>query len=109
MGSSWRYFNVIISETGLSFDLYLTMGYGASATNLTRLTPKYYNPEFNRKAAWKVEVIPPEGDDPPEMGNTWANGDTTTPYTVTVKVYDWQHDATVDSWRWAVRGLLGAL
>ena len=60
-----------LSAGVLSFDMYLTMGYGFSAKRPDRLQPKYYNPEFNRKAAWKVVVTPPEGDDPPEMANTW--------------------------------------
>jgi hypothetical protein len=76
------------------FDLYLTFGYGASATFGTRLYPIYYNPEFNRKNAWKVEVTPPNGDDPPGVGNTWIDNDSTTEYPVTVRVWDWQHGVT---------------
>ncbi|MCD6216630.1 hypothetical protein J7L05_02080 [bacterium] len=78
----------------LSFDMYLTMGYGFSAKRPDRLTPKYYNPEFNRKAAWKVDVTPPGGT-APAMGNTWDDNDTATTYDVTVSVYDWQVGATV--------------
>ncbi|MBU1023137.1 hypothetical protein KKB99_02525, partial [bacterium] len=81
----------------LSFDTYLTMGYGHSALKPDRLTPKYYNPEFNRKAAWKVEVTPPEGANPPAMGNTWNDTDTTTPFDVEVTVFDWQYGATVST------------
>ncbi|MCD6217411.1 hypothetical protein J7L05_06085 [bacterium] len=77
------------------FRIYLTMGYGASADFTTRLSPVYYNPEFNRKSAWKVEVIPPEGENPPALGNTWNEIDTSTTYDVTIKVYDWQQNATV--------------
>jgi len=80
----------------LFFDLYLTMGYGVSANFKQRLEPSYFNPEFNRKAAWKVEVIPPNGNDPPQEGNTWDNGDRTTLYNVTVKVWDWQIGANVN-------------
>ncbi len=79
------------------FDLYLTMGYGFSAVKADRLNPAYYNPEFNRKAAWKVDVTPPEGDDPPVMGNTWDDNDNTTPYNITVEVFDWQIGANVDA------------
>ncbi|MCD6217230.1 hypothetical protein J7L05_05150 [bacterium] len=79
----------------LNFDMYLTMGYGFSARRPDRLTPKYYNPEFNRKAAWKVVVTPPEGDDPPEMANTWNDTNNTDLWPVTVEVYDWQVGATV--------------
>lgn len=80
----------------VSLSLYLTMGYGVSASKNTFLQPKYYNPEFNRKPAWKVEVVPPEGVDPPMFGNTWSDNDPETPYEVTVKVYDWQIGANVN-------------
>jgi len=80
----------------LFFDLYLTWGYGVSAKPKQRLKPQYFNPEFNRKAAWKVEVIPPNGNDPPQEGNTWDDGDSATPYNVTVKVWDWQIGANVN-------------
>ena len=74
---------------GGSFDLYLTMGYGASAIKANRLNPTYYNPEFNRKAAWKVDVIlPSEG---------WQDDDNTTTKDVIVVVYDWQIGANVNS------------
>ncbi|MCD6216490.1 hypothetical protein J7L05_01375 [bacterium] len=84
-----------LSAGVLSFDMYLTMGYGFSAKRPDRLQPKYYNPEFNRKAAWKVVVTPPEGDDPPEMANTWNDMNGTDLWPVTVEVYDWQQGATV--------------
>jgi hypothetical protein len=91
------FFDVFFAPpTGLiSYDMYLTMGYGASAKKPGRLTPKYYNPEFNRKAAWKVAVTPPQGDNPPAIGNTWQDNDATTLYNVTVTVYDWQCGAAV--------------
>jgi hypothetical protein len=73
------------------FDIYLTMGYGFSAKKPQRLTPKYYNPEFNRKSAWKVNVHPPE------PGSTWTESDTTTPHDVTVEVFDWQIGSNVNS------------
>lgn len=95
MGTRYQKFDTYFTGLTCRFNLYLTMGYGFSAVRKDRLDPEYYNPEFNRKAAWKVEVTPPEGENPPEMGHTWSHGDTTTPYTVTVKVYDWQHGATV--------------
>ncbi|MFH1513907.1 MAG: fibronectin type III domain-containing protein [bacterium] len=97
MGTQNALFDTYFSGIESRFMLYLTMGYGASATKPTRLDPVYYNPEFNRKAAWKVEVTPPQGDNPPEMGNTWASGDTFSEYNVTVKVYDWQQGATVST------------
>jgi hypothetical protein len=85
-----------LSSGVLRFDLYLTMGYGFSAVKAGRLNPAYYNPEFNRKSAWKVDVTPPEGENPPAVGNTWSNTDNTTAYNVTVEVYDWQIGANVD-------------
>ncbi len=85
-----------LSSGMLRFDLYLTMGYGFSAVKADRLNPTYYNPEFNRKSAWKVAVTPPEGENPPVTGNTWSNTDNTTAYNVTVEVYDWQIGANVD-------------
>ena len=86
-------------QTGdtLVFDLFLTFGYGASAIFANRFSPTYYNPEFNRKAAWKVAVSPPNGTDSPELGNTWDDSDSATEYDVTVKVYDWQIGANVDT------------
>jgi len=96
MGTDYQLFDVILSPgSGLLFDVYLTMGYGASAKKPERLVPTYYVPEFNRKAAWKVEVIPPEGDNPPEIGNTWDDVETTVEYTVTVDIYDWNHGAVI--------------
>jgi hypothetical protein len=83
--------------SGGNYNLYLTMGYGSSAKKNTRLNPTYYNPEFNRKAAWKVSVSPPQGSAVPEIGNTWDDHDSTTPYNVTVKVWDWQQNSTVAS------------
>ena len=98
MGASKNFevkFFVQSGET-LVFDLYLTFGYGSSAVLKDRLNPKYYNPEFNRKAAWKVEVMPPNGTNPPALGNTWDTTHSSTEYKVIVKVYDWQIGANVD-------------
>ena len=82
-----KYFEVIFKSIGstIFFDLYLTMGYGMSATFQQRLTPKYYNPEYNRKAAWKVIATP--------QGN-WSDSSTSS-VNVKVEVYDWQQGATV--------------
>jgi hypothetical protein len=97
MGASADFTASFIYEPGKSytFNMYLTMGYGASAVKSTRLTPKYFNPEFNRKSAWKVVVTPPQGDDPPALGNTWDDVDGSTFYTVKVEVYDWQIGAEI--------------
>jgi len=93
MGES-RTFDAVfkLPDATLMFNLYLTMGYGSSAKKSQRLMPKYYNPEFNRKAAWKVDVVPPG---PAEVGYTWQDDDNTTTYDVEVRVYDWQQGATV--------------
>ncbi len=96
MGTEYQNFDVVIAPgTTLLFDLYMTMGYGASAKKPERLNPTYYVPEFNRKAAWKVEVTPPQGEDPPEIDNTWDDTDTTTEFDVTIDIYDWNHGATI--------------
>jgi hypothetical protein len=96
MDTDYQPFDMVINPgAGLNFEFWLTMGYGASAKKPQRLEPEYYVPEFNRKAAWKVAVTPPEGEDPPAMGNTWNDSDTSTDFTVTVDVYDWNHGATI--------------
>ncbi len=97
MGSSWNDFEIILPARELYFELFLTMGYGASAKKPTRLNPAYYIPEFNRKAAWKVEVTPPQGDNEPAVGNTWNAANLTTEYEVTIDIYDWNHGGTVAS------------
>jgi hypothetical protein len=89
-------FPFTMGET-LSFELYLTMGYGFSAVKADRLHPAYFNPEFNRKSPWKIDVIPPQAEMPPEIGNTWSDNDPETEFEVTVLVYDWQIDANVNS------------
>ncbi|MEO7994478.1 MAG: right-handed parallel beta-helix repeat-containing protein, partial [bacterium] len=86
--TTWLHFT---SQNTFQSDLYLTMGYGASATRSTRLAPVYYLPEFNQKSPWRVEVIPPPAVD----GQTWKQGEST-PYPVEVRVWDWQVGATVD-------------
>ena len=85
-----------LSNGGLTYNIYLTMGYGSSAKKAQRLIPTYYNPEFNRKAAWKVDVVPPNGSNPPSAGNTWTDSNSTGTYDVAVKVYDWQIGANVN-------------
>jgi hypothetical protein len=95
MGSSWKHFEIVLPAQELYFDLFLTMGYGASAKRPTRLNPVYYIPEFNRKAAWKVVVTPPQGENPPDIGNTWNAANLTTEYEVTIDIYDWNHGGQV--------------
>lgn len=90
MGGNATFDIVLKPATTMNFNLYLTMGYGVSATKSTFFNPVYFNPEFNRKNAWKIQVIPPEGNNPPDPFNTWHNLDSTTLHTVTVKVWDWQ-------------------
>ncbi len=86
MGAEVEFDAVFTIDGDLGFNLYLTMGYGWSAEKSDRLIPKYYNPEFNRKAAWKVEVSTQE---------VWIDDDNTTPINVEILVYDWQIGATV--------------
>jgi hypothetical protein len=96
MGAEAEFGVLFNIEDTLRFTLYLTMGYGWSATKPQRLFPTYYNPEFNRKSAWKVVVTPPNGDDPPDATNTWNAGDNTTEFDVTVEVFDWQIGANIN-------------
>lgn len=86
---TFKHVNVSLepSSTVVFFDLYLTMGYGASSTFWQRVTPKYYNPEFNKKAAWKVTATPQDH---------WPS-DSFVAVAVRVEVYDWQQGATVYS------------
>ena len=87
MGSGREFQVYFVPTTSLLyFNIYLTFGYGASATFWQRLTPKYYNPEFNRKAAWRVTAYP--------MG-FWIDNNNTTTVDVRVDIFDWQHMATV--------------
>ena len=96
MGAESEFSAEFILTEPLTFDLYLTMGYGASAKKSQRLNPVYYNPEFNRKSAWKVKISPPNDNDPPAMGNTWNDKDSTTPFPVRIEVFDWQIGANVN-------------
>lgn len=41
--------------------VYLLCQYGASATRQTRLTPTYYNPEYNLKSPWMLTATPEPG------------------------------------------------
>jgi hypothetical protein len=95
MGTDYQPFDLVFSSISCTFDLYLTMGYGASATKSERLNPKYHVPEFNRKSAWKVDVTPPNGNNPPDITNTWNDSDSTTLFDVNIDIYDWNHGATV--------------
>ena len=69
--------------------LFLTASYGISAPNYTlRLTPRYYLPEYNAKEAWRVNVL--------DESDSLGPGYTESMAEVLVKVWDWQHGATVD-------------
>ena len=78
---------VLAQNETFEFDMYLTFAYGASAQLAQRLNPTYYNPEFNRKEAWKVNAIP---------GGYWDSQDNVNPVNVIVEVFDWQAGATVN-------------
>jgi hypothetical protein len=99
MGTTDLEFDTFFKAGGL-FKVYLTCGYGAAAKKATFLTPTYFIPEFNRKAAWKVVVTPPNGNDPPSSMNTWNNTNNdpiADVHLVKVEVYDWQQTAPVYS------------
>ncbi|MBU1022653.1 hypothetical protein KKB99_00105, partial [bacterium] len=86
MGTGFQSFDLVVTPgTILKFNIYLTMGYGASAKKPERLNPTYYVPEFNRKAAWKVDVTPPVS------GSTWLSGDPVSQHDVLIDIYDWNH------------------
>jgi hypothetical protein len=103
MGTSSE-FDVMFSGSApvLKFDLYLTLAYGAAAAGKDKpsfLAPKYFNPEYNRKNAWKVVVTPPT--------EAWKDnendpGDTRD---ILVDVYDWQVGAVVST-AWATETTL---
>lgn len=78
----------LAQDETFEFDMYLTFSYGVSAKLAQRLNPTYYNPEFNRKEAWKVNAIP---------GGYWDSMDNVNPVNVIVEVYDWQAGANVNS------------
>jgi hypothetical protein len=87
-------FDIVFNLDGgtLKFDMFLTFGYGAAAAGKDKpsfLAPKYFNPEFNRKNAWKVAVTPP--------AVTWLDNQPTVEKNVEVKVWDWQQGAVVST------------
>jgi hypothetical protein len=87
-------FDVVINLGGgtLKFSMYLTFGYGAAASGKDKpsfLAPKYFNPEFNRKNAWKVVVTPP--------ASPWLDNQPAVEQNLEIKVWDWQQNATVST------------
>lgn len=82
MGTKNNPFSVTFLKPGLAFNLYLTMGYGSSATFAQRLNPVYYVPEFNRKSPWKIDITAP----------IW---DSNEPETVVIDIFDWNHGAEI--------------
>ena len=80
-----------IANTGsdpVDFAMVITAAYGQSATKNTRLDPKYYMPEFNRKEAWKVTVSVDQ--------NTLFEGNHSSYCNLGINVWDWNHDAAID-------------
>lgn len=99
MGTLDLEFDTLFNAGG-KFKVYLTCGYGAAAKKATFLSPTYFIPEFNRKAAWKVVVTPPNGNDAPSSMNTWNNTNNdpvADVHTVKVEVYDWQQNSPIFS------------
>lgn len=84
-------FSLTPGDDKIVFDLFLTMGYGAAASGKNKpsfLAPTYFNPEYNRKNAWKVGVA---------VAEDWIAADTTTTHPIVVSVYDWQVGAAVST------------
>ena len=92
-------FLLTAGDDKLVFDLFLTMGYGAAASGKDKpsfLAPTYFNPEYNRKNAWKVGVT---------VAEDWTAGDLVTTHPIVVSVYDWQVGAVVTT-DWATETTL---
>ncbi|MBU0899017.1 MAG: hypothetical protein KJ613_04345, partial [Nanoarchaeota archaeon] len=90
MGTNFQSFDVIFNNRSIfTFNLYLTMGYGVSADFWGRTYPVYFVPEFNRKAAWKINVTSLSPDE------TWEEMDKNTKRDITINIYDWNHGTVV--------------
>ena len=88
-GTLASYFKIDFSDSDpVNFLMVITAAYGQSATIPTRLTPKYYMPEFNRKEAWKVRVKI-------DVNNLFE-GNTSSYCDLGIDVWDWNHGVTVD-------------
>jgi len=87
VGAGWQtqkyMFNLPSSSEPLDFVFVLDCSYGQSATFQNRQTPYYFLPEFNRKEAWKVDVIPMSGD--------FQSHNTGSSVNYQVSVCDWQN------------------
>ncbi len=74
---------VFASQTGVfEFTLALEAAYGQSAIRYSRMDPKYFLPEFNRKEAYSVDISIDV--------NELLAGDSTSSASLTVSVIDWQ-------------------
>ena len=93
MGGSDNFDATFNLDSGsLKFNMYLTFGYGAAAKGSDKpsfLAPKYFNPEFNRKNAWKVAVTP--------LTVPWFDNMPAEEKNIEIKVWDWQVGATVST------------
>ncbi len=79
-----------------TYHVYLIAGIGVGVENENYLNPKYYNPEFNRKAPWKVRVSPVSYSGPtPDVLSLWREDSPYIEQLVAVEVFDWQIDAKV--------------
>ncbi|MEO7993569.1 MAG: hypothetical protein ABI743_04155, partial [bacterium] len=88
-GPETRTIKISLPSTVAKFDAFLMLevNYGQSATKFTRLNPQYYNPEFNRKEAYNVEVQVGTASDGLRFGSALP---------LTVNVKDWQQTFTLD-------------
>lgn len=83
--------NLASGEPEVRLSVFFTAAYGQSAANRGfRMDPKYYLPEFNAKAPWRVDMQIPDSTNLLEAGNLSSTAE------IQVQVYDWQAGAAVD-------------
>jgi len=91
VGSGWESQEYILKvplNEPVEFVFVVDASYGHSAVLANRQNPQYYLPSFNRKEAWKVDVITTE--------NKLVAKDDTSTASFRIDVYDWQGGRTID-------------
>jgi len=91
-GSDWEtqnyIFNMPTGSTTIDFVFVCDLAYGQSATFQNRQAPHYFLPEFNRKEAWKADVV--------IVSNNLQSDITSSSVELEVDVVDWQAGLDVD-------------